>query len=574
MPGALLGAHLAGLIFFLNPQIPFTALRVGRATVLYGLLLGAFGLALQLPWTWRRTDRALRLLPWTLTIALGLGALLDAAHASIYAFYLPAGINVRLLKTAIWLALGALIAFYTALLHTLHQRRYGWRSRWALALLSILSLVAVAERREAFRAPAELRARQPAVEPSRGSRLWVIGLDGATLDAILPLAGQGRLPAFAALLREGAYGRLESLNPTRRAAVWITLATGKYPFKHGVTGELPHGGGLLGERWTLLPRGIGFRVWGLLGARPTREAPARHALALWEILDRLGLASAVVAWPSAWPPVGSGTVISERFFRAQGASGEVRPSDLTALVEGARVREEDLDPATLATLGAKPSPGAAAALAGDLWREAIALSLGEAGEEDRGSPAIVRRLVVLSGLAEASRADFGGFHAAQFLGDSTPSAQEAARRVAGYYEHLDRFVGTVLARDRNALVAVVSAHGVAPVGWWERAQGAKAQGGSFGGGPDGVLMLHGPGVRAGALLTGARLVDVAPTLLYALGLPVARDFDGRVLTPAFEASFLARRPLSFFPSYEALGPLPPTAAGAQSPLRGAPPLTP
>jgi arylsulfatase A-like enzyme len=56
------------------------------------------------------------------------------------------------------------------------------------------------------------------------------------------------------------------------------------------------------------------------------------------------------------------------------------------------------------------------------------------------------------------------------------------------------------------------------------------------------------------LIADPRLVDVAPTLLYALGLPVARDLDGRVLTGAFEASFLARRPLAFFPSYEALAP--------------------
>jgi len=45
-----------------------------------------------------------------------------------------------------------------------------------------------------------------------------------------------------------------------------------------------------------------------------------------------------------------------------------------------------------------------------------------------------------------------------------------------------------------------------------------------------------------------------PTLLYALGLPSARDFDGRVLTEAFTPAFLARRPLTFVPSYETLLP--------------------
>ncbi len=47
-------------------------------------------------------------------------------------------------------------------------------------------------------------------------------------------------------------------------------------------------------------------------------------------------------------------------------------------------------------------------------------------------------------------------------------------------------------------------------------------------------------------------MDVAPTLMYALHLPVARDLDGQVLTPAFAKSFLARHPLTFLPTYETL----------------------
>jgi hypothetical protein len=43
-----------------------------------------------------------------------------------------------------------------------------------------------------------------------------------------------------------------------------------------------------------------------------------------------------------------------------------------------------------------------------------------------------------------------------------------------------------------------------------------------------------------------------PTALYAMGLPIARDLDGRVLTGAFASGFLARQPLTFIPSYETL----------------------
>lgn len=552
----LLGSHVAGLLFYLNPRVAFTPLGVGRAMLLYGTLLGAFGALLQAPWLWRRPERAARRLPWTLTLALFLGAILDAGHASFYAYFLPPGINVRLLKTALWLALGGLIAFYTALLHTLDRRAYGWRSRWVLGLLAFLSIFAAVERREAFRPPMEASARPPAIERSERHQLWVVGIDGATLDAILPLAGQGRLPTFSALLREGAYGRLETLGPNRRPALWTTLATGKYPWKNGITGEIDHSGGLAvpGAELNLLPRGVAFRLWGLLGPDPTPGEPRRRALGLWEIFARLRFSSAAVSWPATWPPAaGGGTVISERFFGASGSSSEAVPSALSRLGGSLRVRPGDLDPEALGVVGPNASGRARGALAGDLWREEVALALAR-GSEALEPPDLF--FVTLPGLSAVSAESFGGFYAAQFGGVTNRRTQEASRRLAAYYEHLDRFLGRLLATRPGALVAIVSAQGTAPIGWWERMRGGGSLAGTSEGAPDGVLILAGPGIRSGALIAGPRLVDVAPTLLYALGLPVARDLDGRVLTGAFEAAFLARRPLSFFPSYEALPPAP------------------
>lgn len=59
--------------------------------------------------------------------------------------------------------------------------------------------------------------------------------------------------------------------------------------------------------------------------------------------------------------------------------------------------------------------------------------------------------------------------------------------------------------------------------------------------PTGLFVLHGPGVRRGVWLEGASIVDLAPTLLHAMGLPVAADMDGRVLHEAFEPAW--RRPV-------------------------------
>jgi hypothetical protein len=61
--------------------------------------------------------------------------------------------------------------------------------------------------------------------------------------------------------------------------------------------------------------------------------------------------------------------------------------------------------------------------------------------------------------------------------------------------------------------------------------------------PQGIFLAAGPGIRQGAVLDGARLVDVAPTILYALGLPVPEDMDGRVLTEVFTPQYLAGNPV-------------------------------
>jgi len=49
----------------------------------------------------------------------------------------------------------------------------------------------------------------------------------------------------------------------------------------------------------------------------------------------------------------------------------------------------------------------------------------------------------------------------------------------------------------------------------------------------GIFIMAGPQVRAGARLEHAHLLDVAPTVLHALGLPIPADMDGRVLEEVF-----------------------------------------
>jgi predicted AlkP superfamily phosphohydrolase/phosphomutase len=70
-----------------------------------------------------------------------------------------------------------------------------------------------------------------------------------------------------------------------------------------------------------------------------------------------------------------------------------------------------------------------------------------------------------------------------------------------------------------------------------------AKGGSMNGShrPEGVFLLAGAGARPGVRLSGAQIVDVAPTLLRLLGAALPADLEGRVLAEALVPGGEARR---------------------------------
>ena len=59
----------------------------------------------------------------------------------------------------------------------------------------------------------------------------------------------------------------------------------------------------------------------------------------------------------------------------------------------------------------------------------------------------------------------------------------------------------------------------------------------------GILIVRGPAFRKNVEIEGARLLDMAPTILHLLGQPVPDDMDGHVLEELFEPSFLAQNPV-------------------------------
>jgi predicted AlkP superfamily phosphohydrolase/phosphomutase len=59
----------------------------------------------------------------------------------------------------------------------------------------------------------------------------------------------------------------------------------------------------------------------------------------------------------------------------------------------------------------------------------------------------------------------------------------------------------------------------------------------------GILMAYGPRIQRGTRIQGATMVDIAPTILYDLGLPVPTNMDGRVLTEMLEPAHVIANPI-------------------------------
>ncbi|MCM2270798.1 MAG: alkaline phosphatase family protein [Thermoanaerobaculia bacterium] len=526
-PAALAAAHVAGLLFFLNPDLDFSAVRLLRGAGYYALLFAPLSLAAHLALArWRRVAVA-RLVPWSLTLVATAAALGDGVHASRYAFLLPERINAQLIKSGLWLALAAVLIFYTALLHDLDRRRYGSRSRWFVALVALGSVWVMFERRTSYRAPQTTAAAIAIASDAPLPRLLVVSLPTATLDAVLPLARQGKLPFLATMLDRGAAARLATPTPPRRSALETTWATGKLPYRHGVVGSRRWRAPLFGRQAevALLPIAPGFASWGLAGGatRPLVAAD-RDALTVWEILRHGGTqvsTAGFAPWLDDGPPAAE---------RPPSVGGDAATRELAALGSDELARELAGD---LARLGA----------VGEHWRRAAP-----------GSAVFVR----LGGLDRAARATYGGFDSAAFEGRRSAATRRAARLYEVYLAAVDAGLERAwqaLAPPRLLLVS--SPYGIAaPRGAarWLRvvSAGDRELRGTLDGAPDGLLLALGDGVRGGVQVAGGRTVDLVPTVLYACGFPLARDLDGRVLAEAFEPAVLQRRALSFVPSFEGL----------------------
>jgi hypothetical protein len=171
-----------------------------------------------------------------------------------------------------------------------------------------------------------------------------------------------------------------------------------------------------------------------------------------------------------------------------------------------------------------------------------------------------------SGSPGLARLALGGLNAVQayFYKYRVPGAfgaidQAAINRygevIDKYYAFYDRLVGRYLAaRKDDEILLVYSSFGVEPMPFWMRLVewilGNSDISATHEGAPRGAVFFAGPGVARGHNVEGVRLIDLTPTLLYYLGLPVGKDMDGIVRSALFQPEFTAENPILYITSYE------------------------
>jgi predicted AlkP superfamily phosphohydrolase/phosphomutase len=451
----------------------------------------------------------------------------------------------------------ALALLTIAVLHYSVGRR-GSRLSAALLMAAITASVTLPI---AIRGPA---APAPRVTPvaidelpavSESSRLVLIALDAASLDYIAPAVAEGRLPNFGKVLDLGASMHLATLRPTQPAPVWATVATGKFPPKHGVRSAAVLQAIPGGEPIQLLPDLCFAQALvgvGLLHER-MHAADALTAAPIWSILSRLGLVVNVAGWPLTYPaqPV-RGSLVSDRV-----------PA-MDVLAAGAVDPGMAYPPGILQTL-----PGAGAPREGDTPDLARADEVA-AGTAPLPSPRDARYRQIASALEADHAAHFrtvryDGLDAVghRFLREAMPRvfgdvSPEEVRRYGQvldrYYGFVDGEIGAAMAvLGENDLLLVVSGFGMQPVSLAKRILarlvGDPPQSGSHEAAPDGFLLAYGTQVAPGRLPLGST-ADVAPTILYFFGLPVGRDMDGYARTDIFTPAFKAEHPIAFIRSYQ------------------------
>jgi predicted AlkP superfamily phosphohydrolase/phosphomutase/Flp pilus assembly protein TadD len=376
---------------------------------------------------------------------------------------------------------------------------------------------------------------------SSDGKVIFLGIDGLDPLAIDLLMSEGKLPNFARLRQDGAYGRLISQKPILSPIIWTTIATGKTPGQHGI--------------------GHFVAVDPQTGEKLPVTSDLRRVEALWNIAAKADRRPVVVGWWATWPPETlDGLIVSDHtayhFLFEEGFTGAAtqqettHPPELEAEIAPLLRRPTDLTYEEI-TPFVDVSPDAFSQpfdLADDLghfkWALATAKSYRDIGLElwRQEQPAL--EMVYIEGVDTTSHLFGHLFRVEGLVGELAEQQEKFGRTVEQMYRFADELVGRYLeAMDDDTTLIVASDHGFRLGELHDdpsRLRDMRRVSERFHR-MEGILYLYGRGVKRHSRIDKPVLVDLAPTVLALLGLPAAEDMPGRVLSEALEFPVLPDR---------------------------------
>ena len=370
--------------------------------------------------------------------------------------------------------------------------------------------------------------------PRRAKRLLLVGWDAADWKMIDPLVARGAMPRLKRLLDAGSRADLASSLPRLSPLLWSTIATGTTPDRHGILNFVE-------------PDPDPASATGVRLASST----SRRVKALWNVLTQAKRRVHVVGWYASHPaePI-SGTCVSNMLQDGEPASpgdpwplppGTVHPEGETDRIAATRVASHAIPRSELV----KFIPKLADLPPNDPRPRTLAKQLARTASVHRAAKAILEgdrgwdcAMVFYEGI------DTIGHHFMEYFPPRMAHVSDADVRRFGEvmpatYRLHDRMLGELLdAAGPDTTVLLLSDHGFhsdhrRPAITADLAKDRAALEASWHR-ETGVLVLSGPGVGKARTIHAPRLVDIAPTALSLLGVPVAKDLDGRAVGEAFE----------------------------------------
>jgi hypothetical protein len=512
LAGAIFGLYMAHLLYFLNPQVEITPLRLATVTLIYGLTCGLlFGTVL-----WGLRLLRIRLFGRPdiyrthgfgfVVLAAFVSSFIYWVHLTLLDIYLPIGAHRILSKATNVITLTSFILLALWVVERNQGRRISRAIFVSGVALIAISAVSLYQRRESYRTERKnvVFANIGAVAGHRP--VILVAVRNLPYDWIVTMKGEGLLPFFESATEQSYFTRLEPFPTTSPKSLWASLATGKLPYRHRVTGRFSYRTPLNREEpFLLLPYGVGFRAWGLIPPveRISAQLPAGESLPLWSLFNRLSLTARVVRWPSVpTPPLRAAPLddVARRFD----PTGSVRTRILESL-------GDDL--------------AAVDAVDGSLALNAVALE----------------------GFSTTQRA----LHI--FRNELPDPASMKGAALRAYAQQLDRAFVALVRKHPDHLIVICSPSAVVPpelpANAWALAMNALSR--EEPGAEDGFALVIGPGAEHRENPRSAFVTDLVPTILFAAGVPIGRDMDGRVLTDAFSEETLRQSTLSAIQTYEA-----------------------